>query len=713
MSTSEQSNPMPDPEPLTVQDRAGRTLVLSEKLAGGKNGEVWKSYYTTPSPTPNNSPSLTDTAPAFVAVKRLYSNTPLAWQKLWQEAQAMTALARLHNQPAGIIRLYDLFEYPQGQPTSQIYLVMEYCPSAAGLKEAGLSRDEILDCFYQMGRALEYLHAHHILHRDIKPHNILLTRDDQNRPIFKLADFGQAFVPASEGGSAHNLFGSIQYAAPELLTGAVQDGPSADLYSLAAVIYEMLVGQSYLPFTGDRQADTLLVTERRGPVIAPQSVLKGVFQPLRPKIGEIIVKALSLLPSERYQTARELVEALEGVLIGDPYFLNTLTDRRTFPYQQITVQGNLYQFYGDAPVPSASQAGSPTSSHAYLRPFMSPPLPPQGIIGREEAMTKLFELLELENEAAIDLPPVALLGMGGIGKTTLTTALSRLEVVPRLFPDGVLWVELGATPVVRSSLLDWGDRVGLDLKPVVDEAVCSSQLRSFLYDRRMLVIVDDVWQTRQGQAFQVGGPRSRLLYTTRESPIAYDLATRERTLSVNLLSPVASLSLLRRLAAEAVATNPLKALRLCEKLEFLPLALTLAGRYLAVETDLGTSRLEQALDELIEQHEVRLLQLTDRMGRPYLPLDQPASLWDVLGRSVDRLNPTDRERFAISSLFKAEPNTWDVNWAGKVWGCSKREAEKTVGQFMARGLVARRGELIWMHALLTDYATLLKAQMKL
>ncbi len=364
----------------------------------------------------------------------------------------------------------------------------------------------------------------------------------------------------------------------------------------------------------------------------------------------------------------------------------------------VTIHGTVYGLaIGDQ---AAAAVGTPTVQT--LPPFMTPPLPPQGIFGRDEDLTRIFDLLALDDEQAANIPPVALRGMGGIGKTTLAIALGRLAIIPKLFPDGVLWVALGPNPTIRILLDGWGRALGVDLLPERDENACRDRLRAVLYHRRVLVIVDDVWKVAHGQYFTVAGPRCRTLVTTRESPVAYTLATRERTLRVDVLKPEAALALLRRLAPEAVLADERNAIRLCERLEFLPLALTLAGRLLASEADVPT-RMQRVLRELIERRESRL-QLLQAEGRLGLTEDHPVSLQAILGMSVERLSKTDQERFAMLAVFGGEPLTWEINAAAYVWECSVEEAEATISRFIQRGLVERRGERYWMHALLADYA---------
>lgn len=365
---------------------------------------------------------------------------------------------------------------------------------------------------------------------------------------------------------------------------------------------------------------------------------------------------------------------------------------------QIHIHGNAYNLaVGDQAQVMTSEQPRP-----YPRPYLIPALPPQGVFGRDDVMTQVFDLLTLQDETAHNVAPVALRGMGGIGKSTLAMTLGRLEITPQIFPDGVLWVALGPNPTPRLLLDDWGRALGLDLLPEPDEAACSRRLQEALYHRRVLLIIDDVWEVAHGKYFIVPGPQCRTLITTRESPVAYTLATRERTLSVAVLKPEAALALLRALAPETVATDQKTALRLCERLEYLPLALTLAGRLLAVEADIP-SRMQRLVDELLERRTARL-QLLQAEGRPGLDEDQPVSLQAILGMSVARLNPVDQARFAMLAVFGGEPLTWEINAATYVWECTAEEAEETVSRFIQRGLVERRGDRYWMHALLADYA---------
>jgi len=342
---------------------------------------------------------------------------------------------------------------------------------------------------------------------------------------------------------------------------------------------------------------------------------------------------------------------------------------------------------------------------------MTPPLPPQGILGREDDLNQIRNLLALEDPSVSEAAPLALRGMGGVGKTTLAIAVGRWESIAGYFPDGVLWTALGPKPTIRTLLDQWGRALGVDLRALPDEAACQERLRAVLFHRRALLLVDDIWDVRHGRAFTIGGPRCRMLLTTREAPIAHDLATRARTIGVDTLGPEASLDLLRRLAPTVVSADVENAHRLCERLEFLPLALTLAGKWLANEADVP-QRVERLVRELIERREARL-QLLQAEGRPGLTEAEPVSLQAILGMSVERLDRTDQERFAMLSAFGGEPFTWEINATARIWECPIEDAERTITHFVQRGLMERRDNRYWMHALLADYAEDMRMRMNL
>lgn len=343
--------------------------------------------------------------------------------------------------------------------------------------------------------------------------------------------------------------------------------------------------------------------------------------------------------------------------------------------------------------------------------YLIPPLPPQGVFGREDELKNIWEMLSLIDANSVDIPPVALRGMGGIGKTTLALALAHDPKIQSTFTEGILWTSLGPKPTTRLLLDSWGRSLRIDLLPERDESACQNRLRQILHDKKMLIIVDDVWNIKQGGYFQVGGPKSRTVFTTREVPIANALATRERTMRVEIIKPEAALALLYKLAPNTANVDRNITIRLCERLEFLPLALTLAGRMLANEADVP-QRMQRLLVELIERRDSRL-KLLQEEGRQGVDDENPVSLQAILGMSVERLQKSDQERFAMLSVFGGEPLTWEIKAVSTVWDCSQEESEATLSRFIQRGLVEPHGNRYWMHALLADYAAEMMNQMGL
>jgi hypothetical protein len=153
-----------------------------------------------------------------------------------------------------------------------------------------------------------------------------------------------------------------------------------------------------------------------------------------------------------------------------------------------------------------------------------------------------------------------------------------------------------------------------------------------------------------------------------------------------------------------VSRDEAAARKLCEKLEFLPLAITLAGRYLANEA-LTSGRQNILVRRLLSRADERLSlpQFESRLGID----DASPSLRAILGLSIGRLERTDQERFAMLSVFGGEPLSWTLDGAAFVWECSQEQAESTIVRFIQRGLVERWKDRYRMHALLSDYAEVL------
>jgi len=218
-------------------------------------------------------------------------------------AREAKALARLTH--PNIVRVIDAGEH-EGAP----YLVMPYLPGGnlkQVLRERGqLPWQEALQLLIPVARALGYAHRQGMIHRDVKPSNILITEDGE----LILTDFGIAKILSDEDTvdltGTRGIVGTPEYMAPEQVTSTAVDA-RVDIYALGIMLYEMVTGRK--PY----QADTpmaVMIKHARDPLPRPRE-----FVPELPEeVERILLKALAKDPDERYQTADELALALQQVL---------------------------------------------------------------------------------------------------------------------------------------------------------------------------------------------------------------------------------------------------------------------------------------------------------------------------------------------------------------------------------------------------------------
>lgn len=212
------------------------------------------------------------------------------------------AVARLNN--TNIVSIYDI-----GEENDAYYMVMEYVngPILADLiNETTQSIEMSSQIIMQICKALEVAHSNKIIHRDVKPSNIIVSSDF----VAKLMDFGIAHLG---GKSSENLvsnqmdsmLGSIIYASPEQLCGSLVDQRS-DLYSLGVTFYEILTGS--FPFKGEKISDIIMEIISKDPV--PPSLYN---HKINPELEAIILKTLEKDPEKRFKSAEELHMALSFI----------------------------------------------------------------------------------------------------------------------------------------------------------------------------------------------------------------------------------------------------------------------------------------------------------------------------------------------------------------------------------------------------------------
>src|SRR6476620_9257586 len=198
--------------------------------------------------------------------------------------------------------------YDRGEAEGTYYIAMEYLDGRS-LKELILSRGPApvsvaIDYARQILAALRFAHRNGIVHRDIKPHNVLVDSEGH----VKVTDFGIARAGASQMTEEGSIIGTAQYLSPEQPRGTPVDQTS-DLYSLGIVLYELLTGQ--VPFTGDTPVE--IAMKHLSTIPEPPSARRD---DVPPNVDMVVLRALAKDPSDRFQSAEEMDAELERVARG-------------------------------------------------------------------------------------------------------------------------------------------------------------------------------------------------------------------------------------------------------------------------------------------------------------------------------------------------------------------------------------------------------------
>jgi serine/threonine protein kinase len=236
-----------------------------------------------------------------VAIKTIPIDGPQSAEvrtRFLQEAKAAGKLAH-----PGIVTVFDVCEH-EGMP----FLVMEYVEGhtlqSLIQNKVRLDLDSVCDLGIQLAEALDYAHRNGVIHRDVKPANILLTKKNRT----KITDFGVAKLIESPLTSTGLLLGTPAFMAPEQFTGQSIDG-RADLFAVAVVIYCLATGDR--PFTGDSVLSVQYKVVEMTPV--PPSRLNPAIDPT---LEAVILRGIEKDPSRRYQSGKELADDLRATRAG-------------------------------------------------------------------------------------------------------------------------------------------------------------------------------------------------------------------------------------------------------------------------------------------------------------------------------------------------------------------------------------------------------------
>lgn len=233
------------------------------------------------------------------------------------------AAARLTH--PNIVGVYDV-----GREGNINYIVMELVEGrilSNIIKEEGpMDYKKAIDIAKQIAEGLSCAHKNHIIHKDVKPHNVLVTNDG----VAKITDFGIAKTVdnATIVNNGDMVMGSVHYFSPEQARGGYVDEKS-DIYSLGIVIYEMITGR--VPFDGDNPVNVALM-HINNEVTPPSKLVNGI----PPVLEQIIMKAVDKIQVNRFKSADEMVEALKNVdlisrIVGDSIYLRAGGNSSLYP----------------------------------------------------------------------------------------------------------------------------------------------------------------------------------------------------------------------------------------------------------------------------------------------------------------------------------------------------------------------------------------------
>ncbi len=240
---------------------------------------------------------------AIKVLPRRFSENPEYVQRFYKEGQAAGKL----NHP-NIVQAIDV-----GEAGGYHYFVMEYVEGktiADDIANGPFSEKDAIEIIIQVAHALAHAHAHGLVHRDVKPKNIMINQQG----VVKLADMGLARettdieAAQSEAGKA---YGTPYYIAPEQIRGKIDIDGRADIYGLGATFYHMVTGQ--VPFTGDDSAE-IMKKHLREKLIPPDHINTS----LSAGVSEVIEIMMAKRREDRYNNVEELLVDLEALREGHP-----------------------------------------------------------------------------------------------------------------------------------------------------------------------------------------------------------------------------------------------------------------------------------------------------------------------------------------------------------------------------------------------------------
>jgi len=538
----------------------------------------------------------------WVAIKLLSPEVgaKIGAERFRREIEIAARLAHPH-----IVTLHD-----SGIAGERLFYVMPYIDGESLRdkldRDGPLPLEDALRLAREIASALGYAHRHGLIHRDIKPGNVLLSDG-----IALVADFGIARVTGAEdsGGltSIGTTLGTPAYMAPEQISASVEIDGRADIYSLGCLLYELLAGQP--PFSGTFQS---LVHQHLS--VAPRPVTD--WRPdVPPGVAAAIAKSLAKQPADRHATATSFAEAL-------------------------TTDGSLA-------APTILPASSEARSQAPAAKPNNLPAERTRFIGREKELADCARLLE-------DARLLTLTGIGGAGKTRLALRLAADQLDRH--PDGVWLVDLA--PLADAARVPEALAAVLGVREAADRSM-PEMLGQHLRGKRVLLVLDNCEHllaacAQLADALLSAGEEVRILATSRESLGVEG----ERLFTLQSLDAPAAVSLFVDRARQALHEFELgdegaaAVGEICRRLDGIPLAIELAAARVKM---LSVAQIRAKLDDRF-----RLL-----TGGARGALSRHQTLRATIQWSYDQLPGEEQRLFRGLSIFAGG---WTLDTAARVTG---------------------------------------------
>jgi serine/threonine protein kinase/tetratricopeptide (TPR) repeat protein len=375
---------------------------IAEPIGQGGMATVFKAY----------QPSLE----RFVALKVVPNRHALAGgfsERFLREARAIAQL----NHP----NILPILEYGQEPEFSYIVTKLVTRGTLKERLEEPLELGQVVEIIAQIGDALDHAHERGILHRDVKPSNVLLDDEDW----VQLADFGLAKMMAGDERLTDSGvgIGTPAYMSPEQGQGLRVDH-RADIYSLGVILYEMVTGK--LPYSAETPMAIIFKH-----IYEPLTLPRLVRPEIPPLVEAVILKALEKKPENRYDSASRLAQALREAVVISEAGAHIVVKSFTAPVDDASSQPTLSLEGKSAEAPRSREAALRQSSFvSELTPPAEHSRPPEvkAFVGREGELTTFSKKLNTLHLAVVT-------GMPGVGKTTFASRLVQ-ELSER---DEIFW----------------------------------------------------------------------------------------------------------------------------------------------------------------------------------------------------------------------------------------------------------------------------------